>query len=71
MPKMTRAHYNLIADATAAIISRAQSFGLTGDNYRAFQDAASRIMTDAMAGTNSQFKAVRFRDRCVGIRCGR
>ncbi len=71
MPRMTRSHYNLVADATAQIIAAAKE--VFGDNilaFREFQSRAAQSMTDAVAGTNSQFKADRFRERCLGMRKG-
>lgn len=71
MPRMTRSHYNLIADATYDIIGLASARFLTGEQAREFSMEAARRMTAALAGTNSQFKADRFRERCLGIRGGR
>lgn len=71
MPKMTRTHYNLIADATHSIIEGAKR--LIGDPQAAqlFALETSKGMAEALAGTNSQFKFDRFRERCLGIRRGR
>lgn len=62
MPNMTRSHYNLIADAVAEF----EDF-LTPDLH----SIAAAKMTAALAGTNSQFKADRFRERCLGVKAGR
>ncbi len=62
MPKMTRSHYNLIADTVA-------NFSL---NLEPSQHLwVTTKMTEALAGTSSQFKADRFRERCMGVRRGR
>lgn len=70
MANLTRQHYNLIADATAAIIKLATDC-LSEDVRPRFAALAADNMTAAMTGTNSQFKADRFRDRCLGIRGAR
>ena len=62
MPKMTRSHYNLIADTVASIRDKMDEL--------VHNDLCKR-MADALAGTNSQFKSDRFRMRCMGIRRGR
>lgn len=71
MPRMTRSHYNLVADATHEIIQSAKEvFGEQSIQFRVFATKAASAMTEAVAGTNSQFKADRFKDRCLGIRKG-
>lgn len=70
MPTMTRAHYNLIADATAQIIAEAGRH-ISGEAFAMFRMNAAKAMTNSLAGTNSQFKRDRFYDRCCGIRSGR
>lgn len=70
MPTMTRAHYNLIADATHAIIGEALK-ALPKEAIHGFQSSASRIMSDAVAGISSQVRSGRFRERCLGIRGSR
>ncbi|WP_439567982.1 hypothetical protein [Sphingopyxis sp.] len=69
MPKMTRTHYNLIADATNQIIAMFSE--LLPENAPVIKAKAAQLMTDAVAGTTSQFKADRFKGRCLGIRQGR
>ncbi|MGX7894968.1 hypothetical protein [Tsuneonella sp. HG222] len=64
MPKMTRSHYNLIADTVAEFGGIA---GITPEQHMAM----CKRMAANLAGTNSQFKAERFRDRCAGIKVGR
>lgn len=72
MPRMTRTHYNLVADAVCEIINNAKAaFGEDIMAFRVFAAQAAQAATDAVAGTNSQFKADRFKDRCLGIRKGR
>lgn len=67
MAHLTRSHYNLIGDATADLIALAKDlFADDADKAQAFASAASHSMTNALAGTNSQFKADRFRERCLG-----
>lgn len=71
MPKMTRTHYNLIADATHKIIEAAKALIPDAEQAQLFALQTSKGMSEALAGTNSQYKADRFRDRCLGIRRGR
>lgn len=72
MPRMTRSHYNLVADATNDIIQAAKdTFGENTIAFRVFAAQAAQAMTDAVAGTNSQFKADRFKERCLGMKKGR
>lgn len=66
MPKMTRTHYNLIADATAQIIEMFSA--LLPENSPVTKAKAAQLMTDAVAGTNSQFKADRFKGRCLAAK---
>lgn len=70
MPRMTRSHYNLVADAACAIIKDAANNLIPQEAIAAFQMRAAGYMTAALAGTNSQFKADRFRERCLGLRKG-
>lgn len=70
MPTMTRAHYNLIADATFAIIERIRAMHHVS-SVTPLEGQIATLMTEAVAGTNSAFKADRFRERCLGIRGSR